>query len=440
MANTPPKPPRQRWAQCWAFVRFAGRWGLICLLVGALAGCASAVFLASLEWATRTREANLWLVGLLPLVGGLMGWGYHRWGQRVAAGTNLVLDEIEAPMRVIPFRMAPMVYLGTVLTHLFGGSAGREGTAVQMAAALADTLTRPLGLSATERRWLLVAGISAGFASVFGTPLAGTVFALEVARVGRVRYDSLLPALLAALVADWVCHTLGLWMDVHHTEYRIVDVPVVGPLSLGWILLAGVLFGLAARLFSGAQHWVGRQFARWVRYAPLRPVWGGAVLATVVGLVWWLGWTDITRYLGLGIPTIVESFDTRMLPYVFLLKLLLTAWTLGVGFKGGEVTPLFFVGAALGSTLAWVIPLPVGLLAGVGFVAVFAGATNTPLACTLMGIELFGADAAPFIALGCIVAYYTSGPTGIYTAQRTSSPKLPLLRTHGERTPEVPNQ
>jgi H+/Cl- antiporter ClcA len=404
---------------------FVGRWLLLASLVGALAGTASAGFLVSLEWVTTWRALHPWALALLPLGGLLVGLAYHRFGNRVVKGNNLILDEIHAPSEVIPLRLVPLVLGGTLLTHLLGGSAGREGTAVQMGGALADQLAR--WLPRRERPLLLIAGMSAGFASVFGTPLAGAVFGLEVLVLGSLRYEAILPSFLAAVVADVVTRAWG----VGHTQYpELAAVPLTAT-GLGCTLLAGALFGLAARSFATLTHAISRQFAR-LAYAPLRPVVGGILVATAM---WALG---TPRYEGLGVPVIVEAFQHPLGIQDFALKLALTALTLGAGFKGGEVTPLFFMGAALGSALAPVVPLPVALLAGMGFVGVFAGAANTPLACLLMGLELFGIHAGIYLGLACVVAYLFSGHSGIYTAQRVGHPKHPLLGRHlGRRLGEL---
>ena len=404
---------------------FTLRWLLLASLVGALAGTASAGFLVSLEWATAWREAHGWALALLPVGGLLVGLAYHYFGNRVVRGNNLILDEIHQPSATIPLRLVPLVLGGTLLTHLLGGSAGREGTAVQMGGALADQLAR--WLPRRERRLLLIAGMSAGFASVFGTPLAGTIFGLEVFLLGAVRYEAIWPSLVAAVVADAVTRVWG----VGHTHYPALAALPLTATGLGATLLAGALFGLAARSFAALTHAISRVFNR-IAYPPLRPVVGGALVALAL---WALG---TMRYAGLGVPVIVEAFQHRLGAQDFILKLLLTALTLGAGFKGGEVTPLFFIGAALGSALAGVLPLPVALLAGMGFVAVFAGAANTPLACLLMGLELFGVQAGVYLALACVVAYLFSGHTGIYGAQVVGQAKHPRLgRQAGRRLGEL---
>jgi H+/Cl- antiporter ClcA len=387
---------------------YACRWLALATVVGALSGTASALFLGLLDTATQIREAHRWLVWLMPLAGFAVAWVYLKVGQHVEAGNNLLIDEIHDPQKVVPLRMAPLILLSTVISHLFGASVGREGTAVQMGGALADQLTRLLRLDKDARRILLMAGIAAGFASVFGTPLAGAVFALEVLAIGRLRYDALLACTVAAIVGD---QTTLLW-GVHHTPYNAGVVPSLTVWGLAATLVAGGVFGGVGRLFANATHGLTAWMKKTLPYGPLRAWVGGLLIAS---LLWFL---DAWRYAGLGVPVIVESFQHPLMPLDFLGKLGFTVASLASGFKGGEVTPLFYIGATLGNALAPWLSMPFALMAALGFVAVFAGAANTPLACTLMAIEIFSADIGVYALVACVISYLFSGHTGIYKSQR----------------------
>ncbi|MFH6987522.1 voltage-gated chloride channel family protein [Flavobacterium collinsii] len=394
------------------------KWILICVLIGILSGSASAFFLVSLEWVTQFRIQHDWLIWFLPFGGLLVGLSYYYWGESVAKGNNLLLEEYENPQKVIPFKMAPLVLLGTLLTHLFGGSAGREGTAVQMGGAIADQFTKLFKLDNTERRILIILGISAGFASVFGTPLAGAIFALEVLYFSKINFKSILLSFLVAYAAYF---TVEFW-QVKHTHYSIPVVPEISATTLFYVIVIGVLSGFAALLFSRSTHFWGSLFSKNIKYPPLRPFIGGIALAIAIA-----GF-GLTKFSGLGVPVIVDSFSNANPWYDFLLKILFTGFTLGAGFKGGEVTPLFFVGATLGSALSLIIPLPIAFLAGLGFVAVFSGATHTPIACTIMGMELFGIQPVIFIAIACTIAYFSSGSVGIYKSQIVKGAKYKLYQ------------
>jgi H+/Cl- antiporter ClcA len=385
------------------------QWVLLGALVGVVCGAASALFLWLLDVATRYRDGHEAIVYTLPAAGLAIGWLYERFGAPIKAGNNLVIDTIHDEGPEIPLRMAPMVLLGTVLTHLFGGSAGREGTAVQMGASLTDWIAHRLRLAKGLRRQLLAAGVAGGFGSVFGTPIAGAVFGLEFIVLGRIEYGALVPALVASLVGDMTTRALG----IEHTHYPAAPLVPLSPLLLAkWALFAVAMAG-ATTLFIELTHYLKKHGEKRVPRLPVRMLLGGA---TVVLLWKLLGTSD---YLGLGVPMIVRSFHDPALPsWAFAAKLLFTAVTLGAGFLGGEVTPLFFVGAALGNVLARLLGIPVELGAGVGLAAVFAASANTPLALSIMAMELLGGNVFPHVVIVCALAYLLTGHRSIYPAQR----------------------
>jgi H+/Cl- antiporter ClcA len=411
-------------------------WLVLGVLVGVACGVASAIFLYALDYATRFRNEHEAIVYALPLAGLFVGALYERFGKSIQGGNNLVLDTMHEDRPQIPLRMAPMVLVGTVLTHLFGGSAGREGTAVQMGASLADLLAHRWKAQKETRRRLLAAGIAGGFGSVFGTPFAGTVFGLEVVSVGRLEYDALFPALVAALVGDLVTRALG----VVHTPYPTPSALGLTPLLLGKWAVFALAVALTSIAFVELTHALKKVLEKRVPSVPLRMALGGV---TVVALWRLLGTSD---YLGLGVPMILRSWTDPSLPlYAFAAKLVFTSVTLASGFLGGEVTPLFFIGAALGNALGRALGIPIALAAGVGLAALFAAAANTPLALSIMAIELLGPNVVPHVVIVSVLAYLVSGHRGIYPAQRLFRKKsgerlaqAVALRDYGTRKRKEP--
>jgi len=390
------------------------KWTLLGAAIGVLAGLASTIFLFSLDWATRFRDAHPAIILALPAAGALLGFAYQRFAGDAAQGNHLVIEEIHSNQSRIPRRMAPMILLGTVATHLFGGSAGREGTALQMGAALADALRQALRLDRHDRRLLLMAGISGGFGSVFGTPVAGFVFGMEVQALGRIRYEGLVPCLVAACVGDLTARALG----VPHAHYPLLPSTLIEPLLLAKIALAGLACGLVARAFIELTH-VVKHLAERISRPWLRPVAGGFTLLALTALG---GSRD---YLGLSLPLAARAVHGEdVVLWAFALKLVFTALTLGSGFLGGEVTPLFVIGATLGHALGRLLGVDPAFMAALGFVAVFAGASNTPLACVLMGVELFGGGALVYSLTICATAYLASGHRSIYRTQRIDTVKV----------------
>jgi H+/Cl- antiporter ClcA len=379
-------------------------------LVGVACGLASAAFLTLLDHATEVRESHGPIVWALPMAGLVMGWFWYRYAGSAGQGSNLILHTLQSDTSErIPLRMAPMVLVGTVVTHLFGGSAGREGTAVQMGAALADQMASRFQVDALFRRHLLVAGVAGGFGSVFGTPIAGAIFAIEWMVVGKLQLRFAPVALLAACTGDAVTDRLG----IVHTPFPTVAVNLLN--TELWLGLAALALAVAmvAILFIELTHTIKGRLKKWVPLEPLRPVVG----AVAVVALWQCVGTDL--YLGLGVPTIERAFLTPALPLqVFALKLLFTSLTVGSGFPGGEVTPLFFIGAALGSALAPWLGLPPEVAAGVGLVAMFGAAANAPLALGVMAAELMG---LPLLLPAMVVAWLATRLTGsrsLWDAQR----------------------
>lgn len=399
-------------------LRYLMQWLPLMAITGVLAGSASALLIVSLAWATDTRERHHWIIALLPVVGMLVAMAYERFGSTVMGGSNLILDEIHDPKSTIPLRMTPLILIATITSHLFGASIGREGTAVQTGASLADQLVKPFRLDARARRILLMAGISAGFGSVFGTPLAGAIFGVEVLAIGSLNYEAVVPCLIAAFAGDLTTRAWG----IHHDIFVVAEHPGMTLTGLLVSALAGAAFGLVARAFARTSHAIDHLFKLHVSWPPLRPFLGGLLVAGAVFAL------HTTAYIGLGTPTTLAAFRGHLPPYQWLLKFLFTVVSLGAGFKGGEVTPLFYIGATLGNALSSVVPLPSSLLAGMGFVAVFAGAANTPLACTFMAMELFGTEVGAYAAVACIFSYLFSGHSGIYASQRVQQGKFSSMR------------
>lgn len=378
---------------------------LLGALTGVVCGLGSAAFLALLDVATDFRTGHTAIVWALPLAGLLLGGALAAFGGPVAGGTGLVLDRIREPGPPVPRRMAPIVLLGSVWTHLFGGSAGREGAAVQIGASLTDTISARLRLHHRARRHVLAAAIAGGFGSVFGTPAAGAVFALEVLALGRLETGAIVPAVVAAFVGDLTTRATG----ITHSDYPLceslgISLPVIGK----WLVFAAAIAAITV-LFVEGTHRLKTFAAARIPSAPLRLACGGVAVV----LAWRLSGTD--DYLGLGVPTILRAFTDPALPETaFAWKLGMTILTLGAGFLGGEVTPLFFVGACAGNALAQALGLPLGLGAAVGMAATFGAAAKTPIALTVMAVELTGAAVMPHALIVCGAASFLTGRRSIY--------------------------
>jgi len=376
------------------------------ITIGAIGGLLSVAFLGSLNWATTTRFNNEWLIFLLPVTGGVVGFMYYKWGNPITGGTSLVLDAIHVPGAEVPARMAPMIWSGSVASHLVGASVGREGAIVQIIASVTDAIARARSMSYSTRRVFLVIAVAAGFGGLFGVPIAGAFFGLEIQRNTKLHKSAVLPAFVASTVAFFTVEACG----VKHFA-----TPNIASLHFGWsvfwrCLVASCVFALIAVAYIQLEHRIKNVMAQAITFPPLRPVIGGFIILILVA-------TSTTRvYLGISI-TLLEGALTGAIGLAALAclwKLLFTAVSLGTGFVGGEVFPLFIIGALAGAQFARITHASIPLFAALGLVAVFAAASNTPLTCIVIGIELFGWNALPAYCIVCILSYVLSGKHTIY--------------------------
>lgn len=399
-------------------MRFA-KWTFYSALSGILAGVAAAVFLYALSSATHFRQDHFEIVWCLPLAGLWIGWMYHRYGADVNPGTNLILDEIHDPKKVVPIKMAPLILVSTVVTHLFGGSAGREGTAVQMGASLSDQLSRYFKISADERKILLMIGAGAGFGAAIGTPVAGVVFGMEVLHIGRLRLIAVWESIVACLFA----YAVTLFLKAPHTHYPGFTMPDFSFRLLLAVIAVGLACGLFARGFILATHWLEWLEKKYIRLPMWRPFAAGVILSGLFQI------PGAREYSGLGLEHIQAAIVHPNAWYVPFTKAFFTILTIGSGFKGGEFIPLVFMGATLGSALGFYLQVSFSLIAALGFSALFGAASMAPIACAVMAAEIFGIAVFPYALLAGWLAYAVSGPKSIYVRQPHSG-KFWFLKSH----------
>lgn len=379
----------------------------LCLytLVGILAGISSSVLMVSLEEVTRIRLFYPYLTGLLPLAGLVSAGIYEKFGKKIIAGHVLVFEEIHDPKQILPLRFAPLVFINTLLTHLFGGSAGREGTAVQMGASLADQFSKIFHVARQDRPTLLRTGLAASFGAALGAPWAGAIFGMEVKRRGQLHYQKVGECLLASWVGYYVAHIILSWFRPQ-TEYSQIETIQYTIKTISSVLVLGIVAGLWARGFSKLVHhfeyFLKRKIPfRWQMCA------GGLMLVVFYEFFG-------SEYAGLSIPLLQNSLQQAVSIKVPLLKTGATILTVGSGFKGGEFVPLVVIGTGLGSLLGQVCQISIPFLASLGFGAVFAGAANVPLTCAVLLMELFGFKMAFYALLVCYVSYFVSGKDSVY--------------------------
>jgi H+/Cl- antiporter ClcA len=382
------------------------KWLVVAGLIGVIGGFIGSLFYISVAGATRLREANPWLLYLLP-VGGVLIVLLYRATKMEQENTNAIIDSVHFGDKV-PFLLIPDIFLSTVITHLCGGSAGREGAALQIGGSIGSNVGNWFHLDDKDRRLAIICGMSAVFSALFGTPLTATLFALEVISVGVFYYSGFLPCIISSLVAFGITQLLHL----APTHFTIVVEPL--SFSIMWrVAVLAVGCALISALFCEAMH-VSERVISWViPNSYVRAIVGGLVL---IGLTLLVGNRD---YNGTGMDIIRTALEEgKASPVAFLLKILFTAVTLGCGFRGGEVVPTFFVGATFGCVVGPLLGLPAGFSAAISLVAVFCGAVNCPIASLALATELFGASELLYFALAIAISYLLSGYVGLYRSQK----------------------
>ena len=393
------------------------KWGLMGVLMGGIGGLLGAGFHHVLHFVTHVRGEHPWLILLLPVAGLLTLAIYRLFKMPGNRGTNEIVDAILNAEPVNPM-IAPVIFLATSITHLFGGSAGREGAALQLGGSVASGLARVMRLKQNERTVLIMSGMSAVFAGLFGTPLTATLFCMEFESVGTLFTPALLPCYLAAFMASRVSAALGV-----HAETFILNEAVPFTFSTNWqmlvlAVLVGVLGIAMCWLFHEAEHFAAHRLPNpWVRI-----LLGGALIAAMTLLV------GDHRYNGAGMDMALKAVGGEADWFDFLLKLLFTAVTLAAGFKGGEIVPTFCIGATFGCLLGSLIGLDPGFAAALGLVGLFCCVTNSPIASILLSIEMFGGTNVYLFAFVCVIAFVISGNWGLYSSQVIRFSKARIAR------------
>lgn len=399
------------------FISTLVKWVLWGSIIGILVGSTSALLLNTNDFLTEVREKNPFVLFFLPLGGVIIGYLYQYHGRGSRKGNDLILEHVHYGQGEIPLRMGPIVFISTFITMLFGGSTGREGAAIQMGASISEAVNRIFKVDKVDRRILIMSGISGGFGSAFGAPLTGTVFGMEIIALGKMKYEAIVPCFVASFAGHFVTTAWG----VDHDHHIIKSIPQINTINIFKIIMLSIIFSLVSVLYSQLRHAVKRFSDKYLKDLMIRAAVGGT---TIIFLTYLIGSRD---YLGRGLPMVDKAFEGHVPPFAFLAKIVFTAITMGTGFRGGEVIPLFFIGSTLGNTLSGIIHLPASFLAALGLIAVFAGASNAPISCFLLSLELFEGKGILYFFMACLISYIFSGHHGIYGAQRIYAPKSRLL-------------
>lgn len=383
------------------------KWVIFSILVGTIVGLCGSAFYFGMSYVTFLRTAHSWLILLLP-AGGLVIVGlYHLFHDEKDTGTNLVISAIHSGDE-LPFRMAPLIFVSTLITHLFGGSAGREGAALQMGGSIGNALGRLFRFDEKDKHVMIMCGMSAAFSALFGTPMAAAIFPMEMVSVGVMYYIALVPCVISSLVAHGIAVSFG----VSNELFLIGEIPAFGILSSVKISVLAILCALVSILFCVILHQTGHLYKKLFKNPYLRVFAGGCLIVLLTCLV------GSQSYNGTGINIIENCINGTVRPEAFLLKMIFTALTLGAGYKGGEIVPSFFTGAAFGCLFGNLLGFSPTLCTAVGMTSVFCGVTNSPITSLLISFELFGYDGMPYFLLATAFSYMLSGYFGLYHSQK----------------------
>jgi len=383
-------------------------WLFLASMIGLIVGAVASAFGHVLVAVNGFRTAHPAIILGLPFAGLLIVFLYRFFKDQDDKGTNMVIASIHSSTG-IPFRMAPLIFITTVITHLFGGSAGREGAAIQLGGSIANKIGRRLRLNQNDQHIIIMCGMSAGFSALFGTPMAATIFSLEVISVGIMHYSALVPCVTASMVAHFVAEFFRMPPEV----FPVMAVPQIAPVLFGKTVLLAVLFGVVSIVFCMIMHQTEHLLEHHFKNPYVKIFVGGVSILVLSGLL------GSDMYLGSGMHIIEHIFhDGHTEKLSFLLKMIFTALTIGAGFKGGEIVPSLTIGAAFGCVMAPVFGFDVPLAAAMGMIGVFCGVTNCPITSLLISFELFGFAGMPYYLTTVAVSYMLSGYYGLYHAQR----------------------
>ena len=382
------------------------KWTLISVVTGVVVGGLSTLFAFIMNIVTDYREKNDYILLFLPLAGILTVFLYSAFKYKNDKGTNLVLSTIHAQSE-IPFRMAPLIFITTILTHFFGGSAGREGAALQLGGSIGNQLGRWFRLDDADKRVVVLCGMSAAFSALFGTPLAAAVFSIEVVSVGVMYYAALVPCFFSSLIASYFAVSFNL----REIDLSGIAFPELGAINALETVLLSMLCAVVSILFIILLHSTGDLFRKYMKNPYVRITIAAVV---IVALSFILGTRD---YNGAGMNVIARAAGGEAVPYAFILKMIFTAITIEAGFRGGEIVPSLFIGATFGCTFGSIIGFSPSVCAAVGMTAVFCGVTNCPITSLLISLELFGSEGIPYFMIAVAVSYFMSGYYGLYKDQ-----------------------